>query len=92
MIDLQPFASRNLQFSRIEAEQLEQRGMHVGHIMAVLDGVEADFVGAAVNDAALDAAAGQPTGEAVDVVIAAVAALRAGGAAEFGGEDDERFL
>ena len=37
----------------------------------------------------LDAAAGEPHGEAVRIVIAAVAALRHGEAAEFGAPDDE---
>src|SRR5207237_139438 len=57
-----------------------------------LDGVEADLIGGAVSHAALDAAASQPHGEAVDVVIAPVRALGAGSAAELCGEDDDRLL
>ena len=38
------------------------------------DGGEAEFVGRAIDRAALDAAAGQPAGEAVVIVIAAVEA------------------
>ena len=56
----------------------------------VLDGVVAEFVGRAVDRAALDAAAGQPDAEAVGIVIAAVAALRERRAAELAGEDDQR--
>src|SRR5581483_7941019 len=60
--------------------------------MPVLDRVEADLVGGAVNDAALDAAAGKPDREAIDVVVAAFGALRAGGPAKFRAEHDERLL
>ena len=49
--------------------------MQVGDVVAVLDGVEAELVGRAVDDAALDAAAGQPDGEAVRVMVAAVGTL-----------------
>src|SRR5436305_119995 len=51
--------------------------MNVGHVMAVLDGVEADFVGGAVDNAALEAAAGHADSEAVDVMVAAVGSLGA---------------
>ena len=78
--------------ARVEAELVQDRGVDVGDVVAVLDGVEADLVGRAVDDAALDAAAGHPDREAVDVVVAAVGALRAGRAAELGGEDHERLV
>src|SRR4051794_19219522 len=45
-----------------------------------------------MDEAAFDAAAGQPAGEAVNVVVPAIAALGAGGAAELGAEDDNRLL
>ncbi len=44
-----------------------------GHVMAVLHRVKTELVRGAVGDAALDAAAGQPGGEAVGVMVAAVA-------------------
>ena len=46
--------------------------MQVVDVDAVLDGVEAELVGLAEGEARLDAAAGQPHREAVDVVVAAV--------------------
>src|SRR5207244_1045171 len=60
--------------------------------VAILDGVEADLVGGAVDDPALEAATGEPDREAVDVMVAPVRSLRAGGAAELRGEDDDRLL
>ena len=76
----------------VEAELVEDRGVDVGDVVAVLDGVEADLVGRAVDDAALQAAAGHPDGEAEDVMVAAVGTLRTGRATEFGGEDHECFI
>ena len=58
----------------------------------MLDGVEAEFVGAAVDGAAFDAAAGHPDAEAVRMMIAPVAALRAWRATELGGEENERVV
>ena len=65
----------------VEAEEVEDRGVEVVDVDLVLDGLEAELVGGAVDVAALDAAAGQPHGEAVVVVVAAVhlALVRAGG-------------
>ena len=91
-VDLQPLAAGDLQPARVEAELVQDRGVDVGDVVAVLDGVEAELVGRAVDDAALDAAAGQPDREAVGVVVAAVAALRPGRAAELGRPDDQRLV
>src|SRR6185436_12775032 len=60
--------------------------------MALLDGVEAELVGRAVDDAPLDAAAGQPRAEAEGMVVPAVGALGPGGAAELGAPDDQRLV
>ena len=56
----------------VEAEQVQDRGVQVVDVDRVLDGLEAELVGRAVDVAALDAAAGQPHREAVVVVVAAV--------------------
>ena len=59
----------------------------------VLDGVEAELVGLAEGDARLDAAAGQPHGEGVGVMVAAVvAALDHRRAAELAAPDDQRVV
>ncbi len=65
--------------------------MDVGDVVPIFDGVEADLVGRAVDDAPLDAAAGQPGAEALRVVVAAVG-LGAGRAAELGAPDDDRLV
>ena len=72
---------------------MQHGGVDVGDVVAVLDGVEAELVGRAVDDAALDAAAGHPDGEAERMVVAAVGLfLRPGRAAELGGPDDDRLI
>src|SRR3954447_21549149 len=69
--------------------------VNVSHVVRILDGMEADFVGGAVLDAALNAAAGEEGAEAPGMVVAAgfvAGAFGAGGAAELGAADDERVL
>src|SRR5437660_856256 len=75
VVDVQPLAAGDLQLAAVEAEEVEDRGVEVGDIVAILLGMEADRVGGAVDDAPLEAAAGHPGREAVDVVVAAVAPL-----------------
>src|SRR5713101_2570278 len=53
----------------VDAQQVEHGGVQVVHRDDILDGVVAEVVGAAVRDAALDAAAGQPDGKTLDVVV-----------------------
>ena len=58
----------------------------------VLDGGIAQLVGRAVDEAAANAAAGQPDGHRLVVVVAAVAPLRHRRAAELAGPDDQRVV
>src|SRR5262249_30076713 len=85
----------------VEAEEVEDRGVQVVDVDGVLDGLEAEFVGGAMDMAPLDAAAGQPHGKGVVVVVAAVhlALVGAGGgeldggrAAELAAPDDQRVV
>ena len=76
----------------VEAQQVEDRGVQVGDLDAVFDGVIAQLVGGAVSLAAFDAAAGQPQAEALLVVVAAIASLADRGPAEFASPDDERAV
>ena len=78
----------------VEAQQVQDRGVQVVDVDLVFDGGEAEFVGGAVDVAALDAAAGQPHGEAVVVVVAAVEARQLGDrrAAELAAPDHQRAV
>src|SRR5439155_10871962 len=91
-VHLQALAAGDLQLARVESELLQHGGVQVGDVVTTVDRVEAQLVGGAVGHAALDAAAGQPGGEAVGMMIAAVAPLGAGGAAEFRAPNHERFV
>src|SRR5204862_2490083 len=53
------------------------------------DGAVTEIVGGAMDVAALEAAASQPKGEPVAVVVAAIFALGDGQAAEFTGPEDD---
>ena len=78
------------EFFVIEAEEVEDGGVHVVHVDFVGDGVVAEVVGFAEGEAGFDAGAGEPLAEAAGVVVAAGAvALGVGGAAEFAAPPDE---
>ena len=85
----------------IKAEQVEHRGVEVMDGDFVLDGGETEFVGRAVDLASLHAAARQPAGEAVVIVIAAVDLAGVGSRSgkldgrspsKFAAPQDERFI
>ena len=83
---------RECQLLVVQAEQVQHRRVQVGDAACGRRGAVAEVVGRAVGLAALDAAAGQPDAEAVGVVVAAVAALRAGRAAELAAPEDQRLV
>ena len=75
-------------------EQVQDRRVQVVDVDGVDGGGVADLVGLAVADAALDAAAGHPDGEAVRVVVAAglLAGLGDRQAAELAAPDHQRLV
>src|SRR5205823_4083703 len=76
----------------VQAEQVQHGGVQVVHFDSPVNDVIAVLVGGALDRAAADAAAGQPHGEAVGVVFAAVAALGHRRAADLCPRNDERAL
>src|SRR5262245_49607543 len=56
-IELQPLTAGDFEVAVVEAEEVEHRGVDVGDVVAVFRGVEAEFVGRAVDDAGFNAAA-----------------------------------
>ncbi len=77
----------------IEAEQVEDGGVHIVHVDLVLDGVVAEVVGLAKAEAGFHAGTGQPLAEAARVVVAAGAvALSVGRAAKFAAPPDQCVL
>src|SRR5262245_59240364 len=86
VVDLEPFATRNLQSSRVQAQLLQQRRVNVGHIMPILDRVKPNLVGRAMHHALLQPTPGHPDGEAKDVMIPAIRALRTRGSPKLGGK------
>lgn len=86
------------EFFVVEAEEVQHGGVEVVDVDAIFDGLESEFVGGAVDVSAFDAAACEPCGEAVVIVIAAVdfsgvgaglGEFDGGGASEFAAAQDE---
>ena len=75
VVDIEPLATGDFQLARIEAKLLEKRGMNIGYIVAVFNGMEANLIGCPVYDAAFDAASGQPNAKSKDVMVASIRTL-----------------
>ena len=73
----------------VDAEQVEHRCMQIVAVRGICRCLVRPLVAFAIGCAAFDASACQPGGEGVGVVVAALAALTAGHAAELGGPDDD---
>lgn len=67
----------------VETHQVENGGVQIMDMDLLVNGGEAEFVGGAVGQATLDAAAGHPDAEAVMVVVASIASLGGGSSAKF---------
>ena len=78
----------------IKTHQMEDRGVEVMGVDRLHDRAQAVFVGLAMDDPPLGAAAGQPRRECPRVVLAArgIGGVVEGGAAELGRPDDERLV
>lgn len=63
------------QFLVIETQQMQDRGMQIMDLDALLDRFVTKIVGGAPGHAATNTAPGQPTGEAKRIVIPAIIAL-----------------
>src|SRR5688572_29743413 len=59
----------------VETQEVQNRGVQVPDVNAIARDVEAELVALAERHARLDAAAGEPHGEGVGMVIAAVIAF-----------------
>ena len=71
VIHIEAFAGGEFEAAGIEAELVQDGGMDVGDVMAIFNGVEAEFVGDAVLHAAFDSGARQPCAEALRMMIPA---------------------
>src|SRR5262245_42564387 len=76
----------------IEPQKVENRGVQVMDVNAVLVGSKSDGIGRAMDEAPFDTSTSQPDRKAVRIVIAASSAFRHGHAAELAAPDDQRLL
>ena len=83
---------RNVSRSWSRPKQVQDRRVQIVHRADVLHRVDAQLVGRADERAPLGAAAGQPDGEALGMMVAAVAACRVRRAAEFARPHNQCFV
>src|SRR5579883_1337842 len=76
----------------IETKQVEYGGVQIVYVHRMFDGLVAEFVGLTVGDSGLHAASGQPEGESVVVVVAAIGVLAVRRAAEFPAPNHQRLV
>src|SRR5262245_50601683 len=81
---------RVIQLVLVEAELVQDGGVDVAEVIGGFDGPQADGVGGADDLPALDAAAGEPQGEAEIVVVASLPVLGLRRAAELAAPEHER--
>ena len=75
----------------IQTHQVQEGGMQIGDMAALLDCLEAEFIRGAVSDSSFDAASCEPTAEALGMMVSS-GPLGCWRAAEFGSPDDQRIL
>ena len=92
MVDVEALAAGHFQATRIEPELVQDGGVNVRHVVPVLGGMKPNLIRRAMHRPAPDPAPSQPHGEAKDVVVASVAALRPRRPAELRGEHDQRLV
>ena len=71
----------------VEAEGVQERGLEVVDRHDILDRLVTEIIGLPVGVTPLEAAAGEPEGERVTVVVSAVSPLRNRQPSEFTGPD-----
>lgn len=73
----------------IDAHEVENGGVEVVAVGGAFGSLEGEVVALTIRGSGLDSGAGHPSDEGAAVVITAVGSLGEGGAAEFGGPDEE---
>ena len=76
----------------IDAELMQNRGVQIVQVDAVLDREVAKLIRPPVTDSRPETSAGDPDGVAEGIVIAAVRPLGVGGASELPTPDDDRLV
>ena len=80
------------EFFVVQAEQVQDGGVKVVHVEFVFNGHVSPFISGAVGIAGTNAAAGQPNGESLRVVVASIVVLGEGSPSEFAAPPNEGVL
>ena len=67
---LQAFVAGDFHSPRIQAKLMQDRGVHVSHIVWVFDGMESNFIRGSVNDSAVQTTTSHPDAKHIRMVIA----------------------
>ncbi len=91
-VNFESLSARNFQLAGIQAELMEYGRVQVGDIVPIFDRVEPQFVRGAVRDTSLDAATGEPGGEAEVVMPSTILPLQPWRTTELTSPNDECFV
>ena len=92
MVDIQPLPAWNFQFTRIQPQLVQNGGVHIGDIMAVLHSMKADLISRSVHQSTLEPTTCHPDAEAKNMMVTAIGPLRARCAAKFTGKYHQRLI
>ena len=96
VVDLQPFAAGDFESAIVQAQQVQNRGVQVCHVVSFAECVVAQFIGGTVNVAFFQTGPGHPDRKSVRMMIATVFATAAEfptwSPSEFRAEHNQRIV
>jgi hypothetical protein len=72
MVYFQTLSFRQFQFSGIEPQLMQDGGVDIGDIMAILDRMKSNFIRRTMNGSALDSSPGKPDRKTEDMMVSPV--------------------
>src|SRR5207247_5635149 len=91
-VDFQTFSPGHLQFSRIQAQLMQNCSMNIGYIVSILHSMETYLIGRTMGDATLDAASSHPSREAKGMMVSSICPLRPWRSPELCAPDDQGLI
>ena len=76
----------------VDSHQMQNRGMQIMNVNAIVNGAESKFISFTIRLAAFYTASCEPRCESIMIVIAAVAIFRCWRSAEFAAPQHQRFI
>ena len=93
MIDLQSFPTGDFQATIVDAKQMQDSGVQVGHIVTFAERMVAEFIGFTVHIAFLESCTCHPDSEAIGMMVSPIdstpSLLESRSSTELGAEHDQ---